>query len=87
MDLHHLDTCVTSLWVQPIPKVTINVVATAKIVTKRQKNGHIMAILSHKGKSYGTDTYATSISIATHDLVRILPLSDIWKYRLQTNSS
>ena len=59
MDLHHLDTCVTSLWVQPIPKVTINVVATAKIVTKRQKNGYIMTILSHKGKSYGTDTQVT----------------------------
>ena len=38
---HHLDTCVTSLWVQPMPKMTINVVARAKIVTKRQK----MAIL------------------------------------------
>ena len=59
MDLHHLDTCVTSLWVQPIPKVTINVVATAKIVTKRQKNGFIMTILSHKGKSYATDTQVT----------------------------
>ena len=56
---HHLDTCVTSLWVQLMPKMTINVVARAKIVTKRQKNGYIMTILSHKGKSYGTDTQVT----------------------------
>ena len=56
---HHLDTCFTSLWVQPKPKMTINVVARAKIVTKRQKNGYIMTILIHKGKSYGTDTQVT----------------------------
>ena len=56
---HHLLTCVTSLLVRPVPKVSIIVVATAKIVTKEAKNGHIMVIFSHKEKPYGPDTYLT----------------------------
>ena len=56
---HHLLTCVTSLLVRPMPKVSITVVATAKIVTKEAKNGHIMVIFSHKEKPYGPDTYLT----------------------------
>ena len=34
MASHHLPTCVASAWVQPMPKVTINVVLTAKRVAK-----------------------------------------------------
>ena len=56
---NHLLTCVTSLLVRPMPKVSIIVVATAKIVTKEAKNGHIMVIFSHKEKPYGPDTYLT----------------------------
>ena len=59
---HHFLTCVTSLLVRPMPKVSITVVATTKIVTKEAKNGHIMAIFSHKEKSYGPDTYLTWMS-------------------------
>ena len=45
------------------------------------KNGHIMAILSHKDKTYGAETSTTLISIDTYDLVRIIALLGVWKYQ------
>ena len=51
--------CVRKVLVRSVPKVNITVVATAKIVTKEAKNGHILAIFSHKEKPYGPDTYLT----------------------------
>ena len=50
---YHHPICLTSLWVQPIPKVSITVVATAIRVTKKAEKSRKMAkirlFLSHRG--------------------------------------
>ena len=88
---YHHPICLRSLLVQPVPKVSRIVVATAMRVTKKAQKWRKMAtkwpISIHRNFFYGTETILTSISIGTHDLVRFLALSDIWKYRLRTTFS
>ena len=67
---HHLLTCVTSLLVRLMPKVSINVVATAKIVTKEAENGHIMAIFSPLQVKMARNHLLTCV---TSLLVRLMP--------------
>ena len=65
---------------------------TFQIVSYNKSTNHIFDATLIKcrrllGRSSSLRTVVWSFHTATHDLVQILPLSDIWKYRLQTTSS